>query len=76
MSEGDSVPGWPSTATLIPFGDIDGDRRNDILVRFSSGELRVYRPGFGTPIETSPPHHAGHRLEPVRHADLAGGRQW
>ncbi|MFE9129538.1 FG-GAP-like repeat-containing protein [Streptomyces sp. NPDC007148] len=56
LSEGDSVPGWPSTATLIPFGDIDGDRRNDILVRFSSGELRVYRPGFGTPIETSTPH--------------------
>ncbi|MFJ9757332.1 FG-GAP repeat domain-containing protein [Streptomyces sp. NPDC101149] len=56
LSEGRSVPGRPSTATLIPFGDIDGDRRNDVLVRFSSGELRVYRPVFGTPIKTSTPH--------------------
>jgi hypothetical protein len=56
LSEGKAASGWPSSVALVPFGDIDGDRHNDILVRFSSGELRVYRLKFGWPIETSTPH--------------------
>jgi hypothetical protein len=56
LSGGKSAPGWPSSVTLVPFGDVDGDRHNDILVRFSSGELRAYRPKFGWPIETSTAH--------------------
>ncbi|MEU9280547.1 FG-GAP-like repeat-containing protein [Streptomyces sp. NPDC048342] len=51
-----SASGWPSSVTLVPFGDLDGDRRNDILVRFSSGELRVYRTMRGQAFLTSTPH--------------------
>ncbi len=40
-----SASGWPSTVTLVPFGDLNGDRDNDILVRYTSGELRAYRTG-------------------------------
>ncbi|MFC0847103.1 FG-GAP-like repeat-containing protein [Streptomyces noboritoensis] len=40
---------WKSATAAIPFGDFDGDRRNDVLVRLSSGELRAYHvyPGSG-----------------------------
>ncbi|MFE9092916.1 FG-GAP-like repeat-containing protein [Streptomyces sp. NPDC007264] len=51
-----SASGWPSSVTLVPFGDLGGDRRNDILVRFGSGELRVYRTMRGQPFLTSTPH--------------------
>ncbi|NEA50268.1 FG-GAP-like repeat-containing protein [Streptomyces sp. SID10815] len=55
---GKSMPasGWPSSVTLVPFGDLDGDRRNDVLVRFGDGELRVYRTMLGRPFLTSTPH--------------------
>ncbi|MEV7340649.1 FG-GAP-like repeat-containing protein [Streptomyces sp. NPDC093544] len=55
---GASMPasGWPSSVTLVPFGDLNGDRRNDILVRFSSGELRVYRTMRGQAFLTNTPH--------------------
>ncbi|SEE85651.1 FG-GAP-like repeat-containing protein [Streptomyces sp. Ag109_O5-10] len=51
-----SASGWPASVKLFPFGDLDGDRRNDILVRFSSGELRVYRTMLGQAFLTSTPH--------------------
>jgi hypothetical protein len=51
-----SASGWPSSVTLVPFGDVNGDRRDDILVRFSSGELRVYRTMRGQAFTTSTPH--------------------
>lgn len=47
--------GWPSSVTLVPFGDLDGDRQNDVLVRFSSGELRVYRTWQGQVFLTGTP---------------------
>ncbi|WP_405931655.1 FG-GAP-like repeat-containing protein [Streptomyces sp. NBC_00827] len=47
--------GWPSSVTLVPFGDLNGDHRNDILVRFSSGELRVYRTMRGQAFLTNTP---------------------
>lgn len=50
-----SASGWPSTVTLVPFGDLDGDRRNDVLVRFGNGELRVYRTMLGQSFLTSTP---------------------
>ncbi|ELP68274.1 FG-GAP-like repeat-containing protein [Streptomyces turgidiscabies] len=48
-----SASGWPSTVTLVPFGDLNGDRDNDILVRFGSGELRAYRTGHAQTFTTS-----------------------
>ncbi|MFD8718133.1 FG-GAP-like repeat-containing protein [Streptomyces sp. NPDC059629] len=51
-----SASGWPSSVTLVPFGDLDGDRRNDVLVRFGSGELRVYRTMLGQAFTTTTPH--------------------
>lgn len=48
-----SAPGWPSTVTLVPFGDLNGDRDNDILVRYSSGELRAYRTSHAQTFTTS-----------------------
>ncbi|MER6958960.1 FG-GAP-like repeat-containing protein [Streptomyces sp. NPDC000618] len=51
-----SASGWPSTVTLVPFGDLNGDRRNDVLVRFASGELRVYRTLRGQALTPGTPH--------------------
>jgi hypothetical protein len=48
--------GWPSSVTLVPFGDLDGDRRNDILVRMSSGQLRAYRPRDGQSFTRNTPY--------------------
>nr|BFD87277.1 hypothetical protein StreXyl84_66780 [Streptomyces sp. Xyl84] len=56
LGESLRAPGWPSSVTLVPFGDLNGDRRNDILVRFSSGELRVYHTILGQSFLTSTPH--------------------
>ncbi|MGX1243563.1 hypothetical protein RKD46_004667 [Streptomyces pseudovenezuelae] len=50
-----SASDWPSSVTLVPFGDLNGDRQNDVLVRFSSGELRVYRTWRGQVFSTSTP---------------------
>ncbi|MER5888746.1 VCBS repeat-containing protein [Streptomyces sp. NPDC001941] len=38
---------WPTTSTLIPFGDIDKDGCNDLLVRDAAGDLYRYRAGCG-----------------------------
>ncbi|MFJ9564552.1 FG-GAP-like repeat-containing protein [Streptomyces fuscichromogenes] len=43
--------GWPTTITAIPFGDLSGDRCNDVLVRYRSGALRLYRPGCGAAVK-------------------------
>ncbi|WP_333736523.1 FG-GAP-like repeat-containing protein [Streptomyces sp. IBSBF 2806] len=51
-----SASGWPSTATLVPFGDLNGDRRGDILVRFATGELRAYRTQRGQAFTPGAPH--------------------
>ncbi|MGW3668512.1 FG-GAP repeat domain-containing protein [Streptomyces sp. NPDC005141] len=37
--------GWSTSVKVIPFGDMNGDRCNDVLVRLSSGALRLYKPG-------------------------------
>ncbi|MFF2997686.1 FG-GAP-like repeat-containing protein [Streptomyces sp. NPDC057950] len=51
-----SASGWPSSITAVPFGDLNGDRCDDVLVRFSSGALRAYRPGCGKALTTSTPY--------------------
>ncbi|WP_405842093.1 FG-GAP-like repeat-containing protein [Streptomyces sp. NBC_01518] len=43
-----SAGGWPTTVKAVPFGDLSGDRCNDVLVRLSSGALRLYKPACGT----------------------------
>jgi hypothetical protein len=45
--------GWPTTVKAVPFGDLSGDRCNDVLVRFSSGALRAYRPACGAAADTA-----------------------
>ncbi|MFE1878760.1 FG-GAP-like repeat-containing protein [Streptomyces diastatochromogenes] len=45
--------GWPTTVKAVPFGDLSGDRCNDVLVRLSSGTLRAYRPACGSAVTPS-----------------------
>ncbi|MGN9755739.1 FG-GAP-like repeat-containing protein [Streptomyces sp. SD31] len=45
--------GWAATITAVPFGDLSGDRCNDVLVRYSSGALRLYKPGCGSAVKPS-----------------------
>ncbi|MEU6354060.1 FG-GAP-like repeat-containing protein [Streptomyces sp. NPDC047072] len=45
--------GWPTTIRAIPFGDLNGDRCNDVLVRLASGALRLYKPGCGAVVKPS-----------------------
>ncbi|MFJ7157591.1 FG-GAP-like repeat-containing protein [Streptomyces sp. NPDC101118] len=37
-----SGAGWPTTSRPVPFGDLNGDRCNDLLVRDAAGVLRAY----------------------------------
>ncbi|MHB9861022.1 FG-GAP-like repeat-containing protein [Streptomyces sp. YIM S03343] len=48
--------GWPASITAIPFGDLNGDRCNDVLVRLSSGALRLYKPGCGAALKPTTPY--------------------
>jgi hypothetical protein len=45
--------GWPTTIRAVPFGDLSGDRCNDVLVRHSSGALRLYKPGCNAALRPS-----------------------
>ncbi|WP_274559602.1 FG-GAP repeat domain-containing protein [Streptomyces spiramyceticus] len=45
--------GWATSIMAIPFGDLSGDRCNDVLVRYSSGALRLYKPGCGRAVTPS-----------------------
>ncbi|MFF7543845.1 FG-GAP-like repeat-containing protein [Streptomyces canus] len=51
-----SASGWPTSVKAVPFGDLSGDRCNDVLVRLSSGALRAYRPGCGAAVKPSTPY--------------------
>ncbi|MFF8474590.1 FG-GAP-like repeat-containing protein [Streptomyces sp. NPDC015414] len=51
-----SGTGWPTSARFVPFGDLSGDRCNDVLVRPSSGALRAYRPACGAAVRPSTPY--------------------
>jgi hypothetical protein len=48
-----SAGGWPTSVKAVPFGDLSGDRCNDVLVRLSSGALRLYKPGCGAALKPS-----------------------
>ncbi|RDS66756.1 VCBS repeat-containing protein [Streptomyces sp. M7] len=45
--------GWATSVLAVPFGDLSGDRCNDVLVRYSSGALRLYKPGCGKAVTPS-----------------------
>ncbi|MET7476422.1 FG-GAP-like repeat-containing protein [Streptomyces sp. NPDC005648] len=45
--------GWATTTRFVPFGDLSGDRCNDVLVRPSSGALRLYKPGCSSALKPS-----------------------
>jgi hypothetical protein len=48
-----SGSGWATSVKAVPFGDLGGDRCNDVLVRLSSGSLRLYKPGCGKAVTPS-----------------------
>ncbi|NEC84770.1 FG-GAP-like repeat-containing protein [Streptomyces sp. SID12501] len=48
--------GWPTTAKFVPYGDLSGDRCNDVLVRAADGTLRAYRPACGKAATPSTPY--------------------
>ena len=48
--------GWPTTARFVSYGDLSGDRCNDVLVRLSSGALRLYKPACGAAVKPSTPY--------------------
>ncbi|MFI6933854.1 FG-GAP-like repeat-containing protein [Streptomyces sp. NPDC050287] len=45
--------GWPTTVKVVPFGDLSGDRCDDVLVRSDSGTLRAYRPACAAAVTPS-----------------------
>ncbi|QCX74554.1 FG-GAP repeat protein [Streptomyces sp. YIM 121038] len=46
---------WPEKTRLVPFGDFDGDRCNDVVARMPDGETRLYTPVCGgMPLPESP----------------------
>nr|WP_239134809.1 FG-GAP-like repeat-containing protein [Streptomyces sp. SID12488] len=50
--------GWPVTSRFVPYGDLSGDRCNDVLVRSGDGTLRAYRPACGKVATPSTPYTA------------------
>ncbi|MFG2476655.1 FG-GAP repeat domain-containing protein [Streptomyces fagopyri] len=42
LSAGQRASSWPTGTLVLPFGDLDGDRCNDVFVRYPTGEARVY----------------------------------
>ncbi|WP_329546781.1 VCBS repeat-containing protein [Streptomyces sp. NBC_01356] len=48
-----SGSGWATSVKAVPFGDLSGDRCNDVLVRLSSGALRLYKPGCDAALKPS-----------------------
>ncbi|MFG2476555.1 FG-GAP repeat domain-containing protein [Streptomyces fagopyri] len=48
--------GWSTKAVAVPFGDLNGDRCNDVLVRMSDGSLRGYKPACGLAPTPSTPY--------------------
>ncbi|WP_329400796.1 FG-GAP-like repeat-containing protein [Streptomyces melanogenes] len=53
-----SGSGWTGAnevSAAVPFDDVDGDGKNDVLVRLTSGELRAYKPA-GKALTPSTPY--------------------
>ncbi|MEO3976602.1 VCBS repeat-containing protein [Streptomyces sp. CAU 1734] len=50
-----SGAGWKPRTVAVPFGDLNGDGCNDVLVRLPDGELRAHRPGCGKALTPASP---------------------
>ncbi|MGW2558266.1 FG-GAP repeat domain-containing protein [Streptomyces sp. NPDC001514] len=46
---------WPTTSTIVPIGDLNGDGGNDVLVRNGAGELYRYSPERGSVVTPQTP---------------------
>ncbi|MFI6336030.1 FG-GAP repeat domain-containing protein [Streptomyces sp. NPDC050535] len=51
FSERTTGTGWATSIKAIPYGDLSGDRCNDVIVRLSSGAARLYKPGCGNAVK-------------------------
>ena len=51
-----SAKGWSTKAVAVPFGDLNKDGCNDVLVRMSDGSLRGYKVRCGQALTTSTPY--------------------
>lgn len=51
-----SGSGWSTSTLAVPFGDLNNDRCNDVLVRMTDGSLRGYRPGCGKALTPTTPY--------------------
>ncbi|WP_437070732.1 FG-GAP-like repeat-containing protein [Streptomyces sp. enrichment culture] len=51
-----SGSGWATNIKAVPFGDLNGDRCNDVLVRYGNGALRLYKPACGKAVTPSMPY--------------------
>jgi hypothetical protein len=47
---------WAATTVAVPFGDLNGDRCNDVLIRMNDGSLRGYRVRCGQAPAPSMPY--------------------
>ncbi|MDT9693467.1 VCBS repeat-containing protein [Streptomyces sp. P9(2023)] len=55
LGTGASATGWPATSTVVPFGDLSGDRCDDVLVRSAAGVLTRHDGGCGTAFAPNAP---------------------
>ncbi|NGO76088.1 hypothetical protein G6045_10445 [Streptomyces sp. YC504] len=51
-----SGSGWPTSTFAVPFGDLNGDRCNDVLVRMPDGRMRAYTPACGAALQPTTQH--------------------
>ncbi|MET8636236.1 FG-GAP repeat domain-containing protein [Streptomyces sp. NPDC057746] len=51
-----TASGWATSIKAVPFGDLSGDRCNDVLVKLSSGAVRLYKPGCGAALKPTTPY--------------------
>ncbi|MCB5164959.1 FG-GAP-like repeat-containing protein [Streptomyces bambusae] len=56
FSGSSTTTGWPKGFRPVPFGDTDGDRCNDTLVRLATGEMRLYTPVCGAALKPTTKH--------------------
>ncbi|MEE1667692.1 VCBS repeat-containing protein [Streptomyces sp. WAC07094] len=51
-----TASGWATSIKAVPIGDLSGDRCNDVLVKLSSGAVRLYKPGCGAALKPATPY--------------------